>query len=91
MRQRRQLSLTGPRHYTEDVSREVVKHYRNGDVVVTWRPGLCWHSGICARGLPRVFDPTRRPWIDLSGSDTAAIVAQVERCPSRALSWSKDE
>ncbi len=73
------------------MSREVVKLYRNGDVVVTWKPALCRHSGICARGLPRVFDPTRRPWIDLAASDTATIIAQVERCPSGALSWSKEQ
>ena len=70
---------------------EVVKHYRNGEVVVTWQPALCRHSGICARDLLRVFDPTRRPWVDLSQSDTPTIIAQVERCPSGALSWSKDE
>ncbi len=71
--------------------RELVKHYRNGDVVVTWKPALCRHSGICVRGLPRVFDRGRRPWIDLSLSDTATIVAQVERCSSGTLSWSRDE
>jgi len=70
---------------------EIVKRYRNGNVVVTWRPARCRHSGICALGLPAVFDPARRPWIDLDQSDSATIVAQVERCPSGALSWSKDE
>ena len=34
----------------------------------------------------RVFRPARRPWVDILGADTAAIVRQVERCPSGALS-----
>jgi putative redox protein len=38
-----------------------------------------------------VFDPRRRPWIVMANSDTATITAQVERCPSGALSWKKDE
>jgi uncharacterized Fe-S cluster protein YjdI len=64
----------------------VIKHYSNGDVTVVWQPDLCQHTGICVRGLPRVFDPRRRPWIELEHADTAAIVEQVGRCPSGALS-----
>jgi uncharacterized Fe-S cluster protein YjdI len=62
------------------------KRYTNGDITVVWKPDLCAHSGICARGLPLVFDPKRKPWIELQHSDSAAIEAQVARCPSGALS-----
>ena len=68
----------------------MVKRYSNGEVTVIWKPDLCVHSGRCARGLPLVFDPFRRPWIELQHADTATIVAQVERCPSGALAWEKD-
>ena len=67
----------------------VVKNYSNGEVTVVWQPDLCQHTGICVRGLPRVFDPRRRPWIELEHADTAAIVEQVGRCPSGALSIKK--
>jgi uncharacterized Fe-S cluster protein YjdI len=67
------------------------KRYSNGDVTVIWQPGLCRHTGICARGLPLVFDPRRRPWIELEHADTATITAQVDRCPSGALSWHRNE
>jgi uncharacterized Fe-S cluster protein YjdI len=67
------------------------KLYSNGDVTVVWQPDLCRHTAICFRGLPDVFDPRRRPWIVMANSDTATITAQVERCPSGALSWKKDE
>ena len=64
----------------------VIKRYTNGEVTVVWQPALCRHSGICARGLPAVFAPRRRPWIELQHADTPTIVAQVGRCPSGALS-----
>ena len=67
----------------------MVKRYSNGEVTVIWKPDLCVHSGRCARGLPLVFDPRRRPWIELHHADTATIVAQVERCPTGALSWER--
>jgi uncharacterized Fe-S cluster protein YjdI len=60
--------------------------YTNGEVTVLWKPSVCIHSAICFQGLPAVFDPRARPWIDMTGADTAAIVAQVHKCPSGALS-----
>jgi uncharacterized Fe-S cluster protein YjdI len=69
------------------VAKAVTKKYTNGEVTVVWRPAACIHSTICFRGLPRVFDPRRRPWVDVAAADTAKIVAQVEQCPSGALSY----
>ena len=69
----------------------MIKHYSNSDITVVWQPDLCRHSGICFRGLPLVFDPRRRPWIQLDRADSATIVSQVDRCPSGALSWLKKE
>jgi len=66
--------------------RDIVKRYTRGDVTVVWQPGLCMHSEICFLGLPDVFDPSRRPWVDMEGADLVAIVEQVKRCPSGALS-----
>lgn len=68
------------------MSTEITKRYSNGEITVVWQPSLCIHSAICARGLPRVFDPRRRPWVILDGFDSEAIVEQVGRCPSGALS-----
>jgi uncharacterized Fe-S cluster protein YjdI len=62
-------------------------HYTNGEVTVVWKPEVCRHSGICARGLPGVFDPGRRPWIDMNQAETMHIIEQVKRCPSGALSY----
>jgi uncharacterized Fe-S cluster protein YjdI len=69
---------------------EIVKHYSNGEITVVWKPGLCIHSAVCFRGLPEVFDPRRRPWIEIIAAPTQAIVDQVARCPSGALSVIKN-
>jgi uncharacterized Fe-S cluster protein YjdI len=60
--------------------------YPNQEITVIWKPEICIHSGICARGLGKVFDPRRRPWIDMSQAETQAIIDQVKKCPSGALS-----
>ena len=68
----------------------MTKQYSNGEVTVVWKPELCQHTGICARGLPAVFRPRLKPWIDLTPADSKTITDQVERCPSGALSWFKN-
>jgi putative redox protein len=67
------------------------KRYTNGEITVIWKPDVCEHSGICARGLPSVFRPRLKPWIDLTPADSKTITDQVDRCPSGALSWFKNE
>ncbi|MBX2893524.1 MAG: (4Fe-4S)-binding protein [Saprospiraceae bacterium] len=67
------------------------KHYTNNDITVVWKPDVCIHSTLCWRSLIKVFDPRRRPWIDMDGADTEAIIAQVEKCPSGALSWHRNQ
>lgn len=65
-------------------------HYKKEDITITWRPDVCIHSTICFKGLGEVFDPRRRPWIDLSKADTERIIDQVKQCPSGALSYTID-
>ncbi len=61
------------------------KYTRDG-VTIVWQPDKCIHSGICANGLPQVFNPRRKPWIDMSFAEIEAIKKQVALCPSGALS-----
>ena len=68
------------------MERKITKHYSNGEITIVWQPHVCIHSGICFRGLPEVFDPRRRPWIEQHASTTEKIVNQVRQCPSGALS-----
>lgn len=69
----------------------VIKHYSNGTVKVQWEPSKCIHSQICFKGLPGVFDPRKRPWVNIEGASSDAIMEQVSGCPSGALSYSLEK
>ncbi len=64
----------------------VEKEYTNGEITVLWKPEQCIHSGICLRGLPKVFNLKQRPWVNMEAADSEAIVNLVRECPSKALS-----
>lgn len=66
------------------------KEYTNGEVTIVWNPELCIHSAICWKGedgLPEVFKPKEKPWIQPEGAKTDRIITQVKQCPSGALSY----
>ena len=70
--------------------KETEKTYSNGEVTIVWQPTMCMHSTVCwknATGLPEVFDPRKRPWIDPLGATSSQIIEQVDKCPSGALSY----
>jgi len=67
------------------------KTYAIDDLIVKWKPHKCIHSAICFHGLPMVFDPRKRPWININGATKEDIINQVMKCPSKALSLEKDE
>ena len=62
-------------------------NYTDGELTVVWKPTLCKHAGRCVTGLPKVFNVHQHPWVNMQGADAAAIKAQVDQCPTGALSW----
>lgn len=62
------------------------KEYSNGEITVVWEPEKCIHCGNCAEGLPEVFKPREKPWIQMGAVSSEDIKAQVAKCPSGALS-----
>jgi len=66
--------------------KKIVKEYTNGEVTVVWQPHMCIHSKKCWKGLLPVFDPRRKPWVDMDAASSERIVVQVNECPSGALS-----
>ena len=42
--------------------------YADDRIEVEWEPRLCIHTRECVRRLGAVFDPERRPWIDVSAA-----------------------
>ena len=63
------------------------KKYSNGEITIVWKPDLCMHSKNCSHGLPNVFCPEKRPWVNPQSADTKRIIKQIDACPSGALSY----
>jgi len=61
--------------------------HTNGEITVVWKPDICQHSTLCWKGLIKVFDPRKKPWINMDGATTERIIEQVNKCPSGALSY----
>lgn len=61
--------------------------YTKDDLTIVWKPGQCTHSTKCWKGLISVFNPQRKPWIDMDGATREEIMEQVKKCPSGALSY----
>lgn len=71
--------------------KSTIREYSNGEITVVWQPEKCIHSTMCAKGLPAVFDPKARPWVNIEGASSEAIMAQVNKCPSGALSFYRND
>ena len=63
------------------------REYTNGEVTIIWNPSMCQHSTFCFTQLRSVFDPMKRPWVNMKGASSQRIIEQVKRCPSGALSY----
>ena len=63
------------------------RKYTNGEITVYWKPDACIHATYCYRELIEVFDPGRRPWVDMHGAQTDRIIETVNMCPTEALAW----
>ena len=72
-------------------SNNLKKEYTNGEVTVVWQSGKCIHSGICVKNNPDVFQPKEKPWIKINGSSTEKIIETVQKCPSGALTFYKND
>lgn len=68
-----------------DINKKI--EYTNGDLTIVWQPSLCQHAGICVKMLPIVYNPQDRPWIKIENATTEQLMAQIDKCPSKALSY----
>ena len=59
--------------------------YATDDVTVTYDPNRCIHAAACVRGLPDVYDPSRRRWIRPELAPPEQVAEVASRCPTGAL------
>lgn len=67
------------------------REYTNGEITVRWEPGKCIHATTCYRELIEVFNPRKRPWVNMEGAPTKEIIRVVGLCPTEALSYKWNE
>src|SRR5262245_32510384 len=68
-----------------------VRHYADEEIDISYDAQRCIHAAECLRGLPAVFDTTRRPWILPTGASADAIAAVIAKCPSGALHFTRHD
>jgi len=67
--------------------REIIKEYTNGELTIVWKPKTCIHAETCVKTLPNVYSTTEKPWLKIENASTEEFKAQIDQCPSGALSY----
>jgi uncharacterized Fe-S cluster protein YjdI len=63
------------------------RQYTNGEITVFWKPSKCVHATTCFRELLDVYNPRKRPWVNMKGASTERIIEVTNKCPTQAISW----
>ena len=61
--------------------------YESEEISVSFAPDVCIHAAECVRGLPAVFNTSKKPWINVAGANPDEIVEVINNCPSGALRY----
>lgn len=61
--------------------------YESDEIKVTYDLKRCIHAAECIKGLPDVFDPNKKPWVQPGNSTSEAVANVIEKCPTGALHY----
>jgi CDGSH-type Zn-finger protein len=64
-----------------------VMDYPGAGITVHFNKLQCSAAEECVRGMPRVFEHGRKPWIDPNQGEAEALIDVIRRCPSGALRY----
>jgi len=62
-----------------------VFEFGTDEIKVLYDSNRCIRVAECVNGLPEVFNPKRRPWVDLDAASASEFLELIERCPTGAL------
>ena len=66
-----------------------IRQYDGDGIRVTYDAERCIHAAECVHGLPDVFDPNRKPWIEAGAASAEDLAAVIRRCPTGALAYER--
>ncbi|MGB1003982.1 MAG: (4Fe-4S)-binding protein [Salibacteraceae bacterium] len=69
------------------MEKEITKKYIKDELTILWKPKKCIHAAVCVKMLPEVYNPKERPWLKQENASVAELKAQINECPSGALSY----
>lgn len=67
------------------------KAYSGEGITVYYDARRCAHVANCVRGLPEVFKPKERPWIQAANAPAERVAEVVRTCPTGALHYVLEE
>lgn len=65
--------------------------HETDDLIVHYNVKTCIHARRCVLGLPQVFRPDAKPWIQPDEAGTEALIEVIEACPSGALTYERKD
>jgi uncharacterized Fe-S cluster protein YjdI/CDGSH-type Zn-finger protein len=76
---------------SENSKKNTIREYTSEAITVQFDTQRCIHAAECVRGLPQVFDPQKRPWVQPAAASADEIASVVQRCPTGALHYTRSD
>jgi uncharacterized Fe-S cluster protein YjdI len=66
---------------------EKLLKYKSDYIEISYNPKTCIHAAECVKGLPEVFNPKRKLWVNADAASSDEIAAVIRKCPTGALKY----